>query len=104
MKGENIMSIVQEYVYVKNCSKTKQYYENLGYEIPKKISDRGLVVLDYSKPILVRVGDLPLNSIYKILVKCDNPGCDCVHEITYSKYIKNIHKHGGFYYCHKCCT
>ena len=96
------MSIVQEYVYVKNCSNTTKYYENLGYEIPKKISDRGLVVADYSKPILVKVGDLPISSHYNILVKCDNLGCDCVHEIAYKSYLDNKHKHGGYYYCHKC--
>jgi len=95
------MGLMQMYIDVKNCSKTTKYYESLGYEIPKKISNRGIVVADYSKAIRVCVGDIPLSSTYKVKVKCDN--CGCEHEIMYSNYIRNIRLHGGYYYCHKCC-
>ena len=94
------MSIVSLYVDVKLSSKVHRYYEDLGYEIPRKITNRGLLVADYSKTLKVFVGDLRLSSEVKIVARCDH--CGCIHEIIYKSYIHNIHSHNGYYYCHKC--
>ena len=56
--------------------------------------------LAIKKSLIVDVKDLMLSSNYKILVKCDN--CGCEKEIKYQDYNKTTKNQKENYYCYKC--
>ena len=84
-----------------------KYYENLGYEIPKKKSSESYykrykkaLMYDLSKPITVKVKHLLPNSHVKVQCLCDL----CKNEImdvSYNNYTKEMKTHNGTY-CKKC--
>lgn len=64
------MTIKDEFVYVPVNAKHYKYYENLGYEIPRK--ENGL--LDIGKTIKVNIEHLPLRSDLYVTKICDYCG------------------------------
>lgn len=75
-------------------------YEDLGYDIPKKIGYNDKIVFDTSKSLWVDVYDLPSNSPKNIGCVCDC--CDKVISTpmrSYTKYNRN-----GLIYCHVCAN
>ena len=96
------MGIVHDTINIKISRNTYKYYENLGYEIPKKLDYRNKPVADESKYITVKIKDLQKGSKVKVLVKCDNPYCNSIYEVVYKDYIN--HNHNGKTYCNHCSS
>lgn len=90
--------ILDKYVEV-GISSNKQYYLDLGYKIPTRISKLGKDTTPKGIKINVKVEDLPRNSHSKISVKCDC--CDKAQKITYQSYNVIVEKFGN-YVCGKC--
>lgn len=77
-----------------------KYFENLGYNIPKKQHSRrkSISVYDLSKHLLVKIEDLPKESHVNVLMCCDI--CDKERNIQYREYNKfYINKQ---YICDNC--
>jgi hypothetical protein len=76
-----------------------KYYENKGYEIPRKKDKWGVIRVPKGTKIKVKVEDLSDKNNSKIDVQCDN--CKKIlHDVrwsNYKKYCKN-----DKYYCHNC--
>lgn len=92
------MGLLMKEVKATLNSATINYYENLGYNIPKTKDKYGRLTVKRGTKITVDVKDLPLNSSIKVDVKCDN--CKEIRTIPYSKYTK--HNREGVTYCYKC--
>ena len=91
--------ILNEYVEIRVDTRTIKYYENLGYEIPKKIGIKGKIVYDKSKYITVKIEDVNPNSTVIVSTTCDICGrpkdmrmCDYTHRLSKD----------GLYRCKKC--
>lgn len=83
-------------VEVKVKSSTVEYYESLGYEIPKKIATESTrkrykkeFVYDFSKTIIVKVENLMPKSSEIVEVLCDYCNEEVV-KIPYSRYNKEL--------------
>ena len=90
--------ILSETVDVKISSKNKEYYLNLGYEIPTYKDSHRRISVKKGTVIAVNVCDLPLNSHVQIRFACDNCGKEGV--TTYQCYKQS--EHDGKKYCRKC--
>lgn len=88
------MAILTEEVLVRCHSKTANYYQELGYDVPKKENGN----FDFSKSFMVKICHLPKNSHTLVLVQCDN--CKTNKNISFKEY--NKHNHNGLNYCQKC--
>jgi hypothetical protein len=94
------MGLITKQIEVVLSNSTIKYYENLGYEIPRKKDRLGRLVTPRNTKILVMVKDLQ-NGSHVII----NATCDCcgkpIENLTwqnYKKYIKEDEK----YYCYSC--
>ena len=92
------MGLISEYVEVGLCSANIKYYENLGYEIPRRIDNEYRLTVPRGTKIKVKVSDLPYGSNVYVDVRCDC--CQNIRSITYNNYNKN--KHGYKSYCRHC--
>lgn len=77
------------------------HFKKLGYELPMIDYGNGEYHVDKSKSIKVDACDLPKGSGVNVLVKCDNPDCNDIHEVRYYNYLKMMNKYGGVY-CREC--
>lgn len=94
--------ILDEYVEIKVNPSHAKYYENLGYEVPKRYNKESYrIVYDISKTFLVKVQDLPKGSTALIHVKCDI--CGKIREIRYRDYVNSESNH-GYYACADCAS
>ena len=48
------MGLLSEYVYLNITGNIKKYYEELGYDIPKKLNKNGKLVLDNKTYIKIK--------------------------------------------------
>ena len=78
------MGLITKEVKINVNSFTVKYYENLGYELPKKENGK----YDLGKPFTVKVEDLPKTSTTTVKYTCDY--CGEVIEQPYSSYIRSI--------------
>ena len=92
------MGLISEYVEVGLCSANIKYYENLGYEIPRRIDNEYRLTVPRGTKIKVKVSDLPYGSNVYVDVRCDC--CQNIRSITYNNYNRN--KHGDKSYCTHC--
>ena len=92
--------IITKEIEVTLCSKTIDYYESLGYKIPRIKSKWGKTVVPRGTKILVKPQDLRENCSLKFEVECDN--CHKRYEINNQNY--NRTKHEEKIYCHSCAT
>ena len=92
------MGITNKYVYVGLNGKTIKYYENLGYEIPRKIDKYDRITVPKKSKIKVKVKDLQKGSHVLVDVKCDY--CEEILRIPYKSFIAS--NHDGKYYCNHC--
>lgn len=74
------------------------YYSNLGYNIPKRIDNRGRFTVPRNTIIKVKINDLPLTSNKRVRYKCDN--CGKIIDIDYSDYTAKNFGLGDF--CKQC--
>lgn len=75
-----------------------KYYENLGYDIPRRLNKHGVMTVPKNTTIMVQVKDLPPHSIFLVDVECDY--CGEILCIPYSLYTQC--NHDGKYYCTHC--
>ena len=92
--------LLSKEVYATLCSRTIKHYENLGYEIPRRINKYGNLTVKQGTKILVKTSDLPSGSNIKVDVKCDN--CGKEYQICYYDYLK--HLHDGKTFCCDCAS
>ena len=94
-----VMGLVTEEVQVKISTNTIKYYEDLGYEIPKRKNKKGKIAYALGEQITVNVKDLSINSKAEVHVECDGCGEDLnIKWNVYKRYVKEE----GKYYCQKC--
>lgn len=91
--------ILDEYIEITLNGANLRYYENLGYEIPRKKDKWGKLRVPKGTKIIIKTSDLQKKSNVKIRVSCDN----CNKEIIVSNdnYTKAIDRFGE-YFCQKC--
>lgn len=79
-----------------------KYYENLGYEIPRKLDARKRCVIPQGTKIIVKVEHLKSNSTALVNVECDH--CNRKDTVSYKKYYNSTHSQiaNGKYLCTKC--
>jgi len=93
--------LITKEVWVGVSSSNIQYYENLGYEIPRYYNEHHKIMLvKKGTKIKVNVNDLPNGSYVLVDVRCD--GCEEILENMHWKDYKRSVREDGKYYCHKC--
>jgi len=93
------MSIVTKRVNIVLNGNNLEYYENLGYPIPRSLDNRGRNRIPQGTSINVCVEDLLPNTRIDIECKCD--GCGKPLFIKYCDYNKRK-KNDGSSYCQQC--
>ena len=73
-------------------------YEDLGYNIPRRINNWKECV-EKGLKVIVKVEDLPHSSGALVDYQCD--GCDGVFSVGWGTYLKCVHEDGK-YYCNRC--
>ena len=92
------MGLITKEVEVRLCSANIRYYENLGYEIPRRPNQWGRIGVPIGATITVKVKDLPKGSSTQV-----NTNCDCCGREKMMKYGQyNKISHDGFTYCYDC--
>lgn len=76
-----------------------KWYENKGYDIPKRIDKKGRLRTIKGVKILVSVSDLQPHSNVVVKCKCDN--CDKEYATIWDRYNTYV-KEDGKIYCRKC--
>ncbi|WP_455793600.1 HNH endonuclease [Clostridium butyricum] len=93
------MGLISKEVEVTLNSMNIKYYEDLGYEIPRR-RNNGRLSTPRGTKILVKVEDLPKCSNIRVKVKCDC--CNKEYDIIYQEYSKQ--NHNKKIYCNKCSS
>ena len=94
--------ILDEYVEIKVTSRNMKYYEDLGYDVPKRYNKESYrTVYDIGKTFWVKTRDLSKGSGVMVHVQCDI--CKKKRVLKYKDYIKNESKH-GYYACTECAS
>lgn len=81
-----------------------QYYEKLGYKIPRHIDKRKRLKLVKGTKILVNVNDLQPYSTTKVNVQCDI--CKKIYKLSYEHYLRQQKRknYDGTIRCNDCCV
>lgn len=88
-------------VEVSASSQMINYYEKLGYKIPRYYNkNNNKMMVKRGTTITVKVNDLPQNSGTTVLCECDN--CKDIIKTQWAVY--NNHNHDGKTYCKKCAN
>ena len=79
-----------------------EYFESLGYEIPKYIDDHGRQRVKKGTTIKVKTSDLKIYSRFLVSVECDF--CKKIDDIQYQRYYNSTHSEitEGKYACPSC--
>lgn len=98
------MGLITEKIEVTLCGSNIKYYEEKGYEIPRRKDTRCNMSVARGTQILVKVEDLPKSSDVKIEVQCDCEDCKnpIIKPLSFSNYNNSIIKYNGRYYCKRC--
>ena len=95
------MGLITTEVEVGLCSKNIDYYEKLGYEIPRYYNKNSCTWrVKRSAKIIVKLKDVSPHARYDVEVECDC--CAKTLHMPYQQY--NTNKHGDNYYCVKCAV
>ena len=90
------MGLISKEVEVVLQGTNIKYYEELGYEIPRKRNKYGQVTIVRGTKIKVKIEHLPLNSSCLVEICCDN--CKEISTKKYSVYTK-CSQEDGRHYC-----
>ena len=91
------MGIISKKIDVRLNGYVVDYYEKLGYEIPR-IRKNNKWIVPQDATITVKVSDLPESSNLNVDVQCDCTECNKIKSISLSNYKKNIERN-GMYLC-----
>ena len=96
------MGLLTKEVEVNITSRNVEYFENLGYTIPR-VYDKGKHKYIFKKgtTIIVKVSDLRKNSMRNVDIECDN--CHTIITQPFEAYNK-YKKEDGNYYCGDCAS
>lgn len=89
--------ILPQKVKIKISSTNWKHFENLGYDIPKKVGYKNKIVADTNAYIDVNVEDLPYRSYQLVEIKCDY--CEKFDKLKYYNVYRQLH--GSV--CNKIC-
>lgn len=95
--------ILDEYVTAGISPQTLKWFEERGYDIPRKKDKKGRINYTKGTKIKVKVTDLPPQSGIKVQCKCEK--CGVVRGVTYSTLISrhnSQYKKTGETLCVKC--
>ena len=90
------MSILQDKVEITLTSNMISYYENLGYEIPRRYDVRGRLKVPEGTKIIVDISDLPSGSGVSVYMSCDVCGKE------FYRPWRDHNDYDGCVYCVKC--
>jgi hypothetical protein len=96
------MAIKETEVEITINSGNMNYFEDLGYEIPRELNKRGKMVVPNGTKIAVRVKDLMSGSSAMVTKICDVCGEEAKNPIQYGLLIKGRTLSGGLDTCQKC--
>ena len=94
------MGLITEEVEVNLCGSNIDYYEGLGYEIPRRKDKYNNLTTPINSKIEIKVFNLLNESHMKVLVKCDE--CNKEYELEWKTYLKQTTKHDNKLYCNNC--
>ncbi|MFV8830545.1 hypothetical protein [Alkalihalobacterium sp. APHAB7] len=94
------MAILEKEVEVTLHNKTIEYYENLGYEIPRKKNKQNKMVVPRGSKIMVKLEHLQEGSGVFVTKICDD--CGCTSKVKYSTLLTNRKRAGGKDRCKEC--
>ena len=92
------MGLITKEVEVKLGGSNISYYENLGYEIPRRPDVNGNMCVARGTTIMVSIDDLQPGSGMYVDLECDY--CHSPYKLKYQNY--NRHNHDGKTYCKHC--
>lgn len=95
------MAILEKDVWITLAGNVK-YYENLGYEIPRRKDARSQMSVKRGTKILVKVEDLPEQCNIKVTKICDDCGGLCSKNQPYHIIINSRKTSDGKDRCRKC--
>jgi len=100
---EEFYILLSNKVEVKLNSRNINYYENLGYDLPKYIDSRKVIRIKRGTIIQVKIEDLTKGSNALVNVKCDCEDCKnpYLKPMHWGSYVNHVHADGK-YYCNKC--
>lgn len=78
--------IIQKSIYITLNSRHINYFEKLGYNIPKYIDKQNRLLVKKGTKIKIKVSDLPPRSNIKVLYKCDK--CGKLLKVVYNNLYK----------------
>ena len=96
------MGLITKEIEVKLSPNTIEYYDNLGYAIPKVLNKHNVLITPKSTIIKIKVDDLPDGSNAEVNLECDVCGKE-LKNIVWNVYLKSIKKN-GIYCCRECAT
>lgn len=82
--------LLEQKVEVKLNGSNIGYFENLGYEIPRRIDKKGRLAVKNGTAILVDIHDLTKGSNALVIVECDY--CGKQYKIKYNEHYNNVIK------------
>lgn len=92
------MGLLSKEVFVTLTPVNINYYEALGYEIPRRKTKKYKMQVPRGTKLKVNIEDLSQRSSVKVLIRCDC--CDKEYEVFYYTY--NMCSHEGKFYCNNC--
>ena len=95
------MTIKEKFIEVGIGGQNVQYFEKLGYQIPKEINKYGKLVMIKGSKIIVKIADLNEGSYMKVTKICDickNDVCDQEYRVILKQRLQN----GGIDKCIGC--
>jgi hypothetical protein len=95
------MAILEEEVLVTVGGNKTNYYETLGYKIPRYLDNQGRLKVKRGTKILVKVEDLPRVSTQKVTKICDECGKHIKNQ-EYGVIISRREERDGKDRCHQC--
>lgn len=90
------MPILQDKIEITLTSNIIKYYENLGYEIPRRRDLRGRLKVPEGTKIIVNINDLPKGSGVYVYMGCDICGKE------FYRVWRDHEEHDGYVYCVSC--
>jgi len=97
------MGLITKEVEIILHSENINYYQNLGYMIPKYKDVNNTLRVKRGTKLFVKIEDLQKGSTVKVNVECDGGNCKnpYLKPITWQNYLKCVRENGK-YYCSKC--
>lgn len=98
------MAIKETEVEVRLSGSNMKYYENLGYNLPRKLNKYGKITVPRGTKIIVKIQDLISNSTAKVTKICDICGRVAGRTSYFHRVLAHRKGSGGLDTCRACGT